>query len=309
VKRALVLPLKLAVSAGLIYVILRGVALEAVWRALGRADPWLLALAFAMFFLGYGITAWRWRILLAAQGVQAPLGYLVRSFMVAIFFNNFLPSTIGGDAVRVYDSWRAGGGKARAVAVVFTDRLFGMSALLLLAALALWWAPPAVAGLAGLRGFLALALLGVGGLLVAFFRGLGLPWLERWRRHPGPAGRVLDRLAEAVAAFRGRRDVVAKALGLSLLLQANVILHYLLIGWALHLPVPWPAYFLIVPIAILTMMLPVSINGIGVREGVFVFLLGLYGVARPEALALAWIAFGFVLAQGVLGGVVYALRR
>ena len=308
-KRALVLPLKLAVSAGLIYVILRGVALEAVWRALGRADPWLLALAFAMFFLGYGITAWRWRILLAAQGVQAPLGYLVRSFMVAIFFNNFLPSTIGGDAVRVYDSWRAGGGKARAVAVVFTDRLFGMSALLLLATLALWWAPPAVAGLAGLRGFLALALLGVGGLLVAFFRGLGLPWLERWRRHPGLAGRVLDRLAEAVAAFRGRRDVVAKALGLSLLLQANVILHYLLIGWALHLPVPWPAYFLIVPIAILTMMLPVSINGIGVREGVFVFLLGLYGVARPEALALAWIAFGFVLAQGVLGGVVYALRR
>src|SRR5690606_28322746 len=78
---------------------------------------------------------------------------------------------------------------------------------------------------------------------------------------------------------------------------------------SLGLPVLFLNYFLIIPAALLVMMAPVSINGIGLREGAFAFFFGLFGVGRAEAVAFAWIAYGLLLIQGLLGGLVYAFRR
>jgi len=232
--------------------------------------------------------------------------------MVALFFNNFLPSTVGGDAMRVYDSWRFGGSKTRAVAVVFTDRIFGMLALMVIATLAAmmsedvakiapnlyWWLGLTLAGLMVVVGVIfftdklsRLLLKGLANAPVTILRKLG------------------EKLTDVVQAFHGRHDVAVKALGLSILLQVNVIIHFYLIGYALQLSVPMLAFFVIIPIAIVIMMLPVTINGIGIRESVFVFFLGTYGVAQVDAVAFAWISFGFVITQGVVGGIVYALRN
>lgn len=301
---------KLAVSAGLLYVIVQGVSLDEVWQAIRSADTALLVIAFAMFFLGYAITALRWRLLLGAQGVTASYGYLLRSFMVAVFFNNFLPSTIGGDAVRAYDTWRAGGGKLQSVAIVFTDRLFGLMALASFALVAAWAASQGVPELVALRWLLLVVFLAILVVLGILFGSWPMPArITVQMRLPGSLQGIVERVGQAVAAFRGRQDVLGRALLLSFVLQANVVFHYILLGWALHLAVPWYAFFLIVPLALVIMMVPVSINGIGVREGIFVYMLGWYGVSEPDALALAWIAFGFVLLQGLIGALVYALRR
>ena len=95
--------IKVLVSGVLIYLILRGADFHQIGEKIASASLPLLLVAFSMFFVGYSLTAFRWRLLLGAQGVTARFGYLIRSFMVAMFFNNFLPSTVGGDAVRVYD--------------------------------------------------------------------------------------------------------------------------------------------------------------------------------------------------------------
>ncbi len=121
--------------------------------------------------------------------------------------------------------------------------------------------------------------------------------------------RALGRVREAVSSFRGKRGALGGALALSLLLQVNVVIAYYLLAQSLGLPVPFLNYFLIIPAALLVLMAPVSINGIGLREGAFVFFLGLYGIGRDEAVAFAWIAYGVLLIQGVLGGLVYAFRR
>ena len=136
-KKAFVLCLKIFLSVGLILWITHNVSLEQVWLVIADAHVTLLFFAFSLFFVGYFITAFRWRMLIRAQGGDAPILYLVRSFMVAIFFNNFLPSTIGGDAVRMYDSWRLGNTTSGAVSVVLVDRFLGVLALLLIALLAL----------------------------------------------------------------------------------------------------------------------------------------------------------------------------
>ena len=119
----------------------------------------------------------------------------------------------------------------------------------------------------------------------------------------------MSKLAQALLLFRGRHDVLRRALVLSFALQINVILHFYVIALALALPVPLHAFFLIVPVATVTMMLPIAINGIGIREGAFALLLSAYGTDSAQALALAWLSYGFILAHGVLGGIVFALRR
>jgi uncharacterized membrane protein YbhN (UPF0104 family) len=121
--------------------------------------------------------------------------------------------------------------------------------------------------------------------------------------------RSLSRVGAAIGSFRGKPGALGRVLALSLLLQVNVVVSYYLMALSLGLPVPFLNYFLIIPAALLVMMAPVSINGIGLREGAFAFFFGLFGVGRAEAVAFAWIAYGVLLIQGLLGGLVYAFRR
>ena len=307
-KRLLLTVARLAVSGALIYWILRGANLGEVFAAIRSVNMPLLVLAFSLHGVGYYVSSHRWLVLLRAQAVVTSIPFLIKSYMVSAFFNNFLPSTIGGDVVRAYDSWRVGKSKAGAVAVIFVDRLLGMLALILFALLAL------LASKQLTVPFLYLwVLAGAVGMLLVVWLIFNPPERISTLRVSLPFFRhllnILSKIATAFLAFRGRKDVLAKALALSVVLQANVIIHYYLIGRALDFPVPFFEFFLVVPLAIFVMMLPVSINAIGLRENAFVFLFATFGVSTPEAVAFAWLAYGMLLINALLGGLVYALRR
>jgi len=264
-----------------------------------------------IFFIGYFITALRWRTLLRSQGYDAPMAGLVRSFMVALFFNNFLPSTIGGDIVRMYDSWKIMRNKSEAFAVIFIDRFFGITALFCYALVALLMMRQ-VSDLVPMMRPLLLAgfVIAVVLIHIVFSRaGYLVGRAEAWQsEHPNPALRLLGKLLRAFAVYSGKTGTLVRVFVLSLLLQLNVIVHFTLIMLAMHIDVPVLAMFVIVPVATVIMMLPVSINGIGLRETVFVLLFGLFGVDSAQSIAFAWVAFGFVLLQGLLGGLVFAHR-
>ncbi len=311
-KRLLMLLAKFAVSSALIYWILRGTSLSEIFEAVRGADVVLVITALSTSVIGYVILVNRWSLLLRAAGIAAPLTYLMKSYIVGLFFNQFLPSTIGGDAVRAYDSWRVGTTKVHAVVVVFVDRVLGMSALLAFSVVAALMAdrvteqvplllPVLAALLAAAVAFIVVAttLPAVTDQLAAMVR----------RLVPGNFGSVLARAFESFKAFRGKQGTLLTGFGLSLLLQANVVFQFFLIGQSLGFDVAFADYFLIVPVSLLIMALPISINAIGIRESVLTFFLGIYGVARTDAVALAWIAYGFLLAQALVGGVVYATRR
>ena len=99
------------------------------------------------------------------------------------------------------------------------------------------------------------------------------------------------------------------ALLFSLGLQINTVFHYYLIARGLGLEIPLIYFFAIVPLAVLILLLPVSINGIGVRENVYVFFLGQLGVGMAASIALSWISFALVLIFAVAGGVIYVVRK
>src|SRR5687768_15359114 len=128
---------RVAVSTTLIVWILRKAPLGEVLDAFRSADLRYVLLAIALSPLGYWSSVSRWRLLIRSQGGDATFWFLVRSFVVGIFFNNLLPSTIGGDAIRAYDTSRSGVGRAAAVAIVVVDRFVGLLALILFAGVGL----------------------------------------------------------------------------------------------------------------------------------------------------------------------------
>lgn len=285
--------------------------LAQVFTALKGAKPGYVVAAALLYPIGWTISITRWRLLLGAMRAEVPLARVVQSYLSAIFVNNLLPSTVGGDALRVYDSWRWGAGKAGAVAVIAVDRLMGVFILLSFAVAAMSLAPHVIEELPLLPLWMGMSVAGLVGLACAAF--LPIPGVrarvgEKLRLLPPALHRPVLRFAEAFRAFRNDPKVLLRALALSAMLQLNVIAHYILLAKALSIPVQPSAFFLIIPISLAIMTIPITVNAIGLRENVFAFFLGMFGVPLSAALAFSWLAFGLVLLQGSAGGVVYALR-
>lgn len=281
--------LRLAVSAALIAWILSRTPFSEVAAAFRSADPrWVLA-ALALVPFGCLASVRRWRLLIRAQGGDAALPFLVRSFLVGVFFNNFLPSTIGGDAIRAMDTARTGVGRAKAVAIVFVDRFVGLLALMLFAVLGVLVSGRLTEKVPSLYAWV------VGGAAVLALIAVLLF--------------VLPRIVESRFALRWPGSVLARAFGWSLFLQTLVVLNAWFLARALHVPIPLASFFLIVPLALFVMMLPVSVNAIGVRENVWAFFFAAFGVSAATGVALAWLDYGLVLLQALAGGIVYTGRR
>ena len=234
--------------------------------------------------------------------------------MVSIFFGHFLPSTIGGDIIRGYDAWRLGASKSVAATTVFLDRFLGLIALLFFAMMALILSQELTTRLPLLLFGL---LVGIGGIFVVTFllfrysekiskliSQWQLPYLNKIKESG-------ERLINALLAFGKHPNALGQGLAWSGLVQITVITHFYLIAKAMGFTVPFLAYFIIIPLATLITMLPLSINGIGIRENAFVFLFGIYGygIDRAEAVAFAWLAYGITIIQGLIGGIIYALRK
>ncbi|MFQ5709983.1 MAG: YbhN family protein, partial [bacterium] len=262
---------------------------------------------------GYFSSAYRWQLLIRAQGYEVSLGYLIRSYAVAMFFNNLLPSTIGGDGYRAYDTAKCNIPKLKALAVIVVERFLGMFALMAFAILALSLATELTTQIENLWIW---SLLTFGAMLTViwfiFFHSGKVPWLRKILDMPGMSlvNKQVMRITESFAPFRGKTKALAWSMALSLILQINVIFHYYLISEALGLSVPFVKFLVIIPLAMFIQMVPLSINGIGIRESFYVFFLtSIYGAPIAASLAFSWIAYGMILLLGVLGGVIYAFRK
>ncbi|WP_171060851.1 lysylphosphatidylglycerol synthase transmembrane domain-containing protein [Poseidonocella sp. HB161398] len=304
---------KLCISGGLIYYLLRTQIgnSQDILAAMAQADPALLLLAFSLNTIGYLVCSWRWQILLRAQGFAVPLIELIRAYTIGIFFNSFLPGLMSGDFMRAMDISDRVPSYTRSFLILFVERLTGLFGLLILALLALPLIGREVAFQSGIGWTLIAATCVLAGLTAVFFSKVlrrVMLYLTGWpllRRLSG----IIRNISETSDAFASRIRVVYGCIGISVAFQANVVAHYFLIGQALGIEVPFYAYFAIIPVSLFVLMIPATVNGIGIREHIFIYLFGQFGVAPQLALSLAWIAFAMVLLQAVGGGIVFALRR
>ena len=308
----LVFAIKFLLSASLLTYVIVHADLWKVRDAMIDAKLGLLLLAFGLNFTGMFFTAYRWRGLLAAQGVNIPLRLLYQSVIVAGFFRQFLPSTIGGDAIRMIDSVRWGTAASVAATALVVDRLTGLVVLIFFAMGALAFSGPIVTNVSAMLVLVFAASAAVLGCVwLIFSPSAGVVRLGKALsdRLPSKVAGLANKIAEATRAYRGNHKALIRALVISLLLQINLVTFYFLIALALGFRIDYHVFYFIVPIAVFTMMLPISINGIGLREAIWNLLLGAFGITSAAALAFAWLEYGLFLLAGLVGGVISAIRK
>lgn len=287
-----------AAALGLVVAWLRH-DLDTAWHLIRHASWWLVAAAVGLYLGAILLISERFRHVLAAYGVRISLALAARLSMIGLFFNNFLPTGIGGDLMKAHCAGSVSRRRTEAYLAVLADRLIGLMTMAGLGALTIL----AYRGLDLDRRLLLLGVVGISGgawalwhtprLLAAVSRRWA--WLSRL-----PALQRLPELARSSSFTRGR---IAIVLLLSLAVQVLSILAVFVLAKGLALPIPLGLLLLVMPIIWLVSLLP-SLNGLGIREGAFVYFLGrLAGRDGAFALSMLWLAV--ITAVSLLGALAY----
>ena len=317
-RSALVLLAKIVVSVGLLVWLFGSTDLTRLWSYVARASFAWLAFALVLYLVQLLISAWRWGLLLGAQHVHVRWRKLVDSYVVAYFFNNFLPSNIGGDVIRIRDTAGHTGSKTLATTVILFDRVIGVMALVLIAALGAtssvsvgeprllpWpWVPrlpwvlwPALAG--GLCVFvLAVRLPGAVALLLHPLRVLHAEWV----------GERIERIVDALGRFRDHPAALISCFVCAILVQGVLVFFYFAIVRSMGIPVPVWHLAVIVPVSFVVQMVPISVNGFGVREAIFTLYFHQIGLPRESALVVSFMGAALMMLFSLTGAVAYVTR-
>ncbi len=279
-------------------------------RVLGSlSDPvWgALALAFAAQLAAKVVWTLRWQAVLRANGLERGFLELLALVLIGLFFNSFLPTSVGGDLVRGFHASRGREGLLASYAVLLVERALGAIALAALAAAAatVAWA----LGSSPWPTELLAAVTVLGGSIVAA-GAWAFAW-SGWPRVLRRAERFHERLAcqaagliRALELFRHPGTPRAWIVANSLALQVIAVLFHVACARAVGLETPTVLFFLIVPASVLASMIPVSLNGLGVREGVLVGLLLATGAPAERAGAFAVLALLVSTVFALIGGLV-----
>lgn len=308
-RQVLLWTIKIVVSVGLLYVLLSRVDVTRLWATARTASVPLLAAALGLYLLMVLASAWRWGLLLRAQHIAARPVTLIQSYLVATFFNNFLPSNIGGDVVRIRDTSNVAGSKTLATTVVLVDRGIGLLGLVFVAAMGASLTAKASPALGPLGpGLLWLVLLvgvavaapvlllphGVGRLL-APLKVLHQEWVEE----------RIARLVLALARFRDAPAAIALGFLGAIVVQGILVAFYAAIARAINVPIPVAHLAILVPLSFIVQMAPVSVNGLGVREATFSFYFAQLGLPLESALALSFLGAALVMLFSLSGAAVH----
>ncbi len=309
-RKTLILLVKVVVSVGLLALLISRSDAPRLWSYVRTASLSWLAAALGLYLLMVLSSAWRWGLLLDAQGVQVAGKTLVGSFLVATFFNNFLPSNIGGDVIRIADTARPAGSKTLAATVVLVDRGIGLLGLILLAAIA-----GSVVGDTGASPLPARLLWAAfaGATLAAAPALLAPSWLIKLlgplrRLNPEWVGARLARLSEVLETFKGAPWALVGCFAGAVVVQAVLVGFYAAIAHAIGVTIsPWHMAVL-VPVSFLVQMVPLSVNGFGLREATFSFYFARLGLPIEAALVISLLGAGLIMLFSLTGAAVYVVR-
>ncbi len=305
--------IRIIVSVVLLALLLRQAGAQNVVERLRQMNPWDFGLALGLYLLGVWLRSWRWQGLLGAVGYHGRLSRLTELYFVGTFFNQMLPTGIGGDVVRVYETAKDGAGTANAASSVVVDRATGLITLMGMALVTLGMALVMRPGVVD-TGVALVILLVSGGVVLGMLAMLEadrlrrvltrIPFVGRWLEKPGARA-----FAESFARYRGR--ALNKALAVSIVFNFQLVATNYFLGAGLGvnslMDAPLLYYLLFIPIISFVLALPISISGLGAREAAYVALFGSVGVPSDQALALSLSFYAVNLITGAIGGVLYVV--
>lgn len=292
--------LRVGVSGGLLAWVLSKLDLANMWSQAKLLNPWAWVAALALSIVAQSLCSVRWWTLAQALGIRASVARMWRLFAEGSFFSLCLPSSIGGDVVKIFRLSPTKSGRVLAALSIAADRVAGLIAVLIIGL-------AAMSGRAlGVSSVMTLAIGAVFLLGACAAVWLGMAIMRRVHASLSREGR-LAKLLQPLVPYQNRPGVLVAAIGQSIVVQLINASTLLALGWGLGLDIPAVAYFSVAPLVALATALPLSINGVGIREGLIVVLLREYGVTSEVGTALGLIWFTVTVATGLLAGLVYAL--
>ena len=311
-RRVLLQIVKIAVSIGLILFLLSRISPARLMAVIGETRPHHLVPALLVFFLSGLLGSLQWHILLKAGGIALPFSRTFRLYFIGLFFNNFLPANVGGDVVKIYDVSKIGNDPHQVFAITLLDRIIGITGLCMLA----------IAASLLLQGGSDIPNLG---LYILIFAGCIAPVIAMTldSRLSGAVKRLFGMIGwwglgdrfravfDHLGSFRRLRLLLLKLTLLAIAVQFMRVATHLAVGRALGISItPETAlgFFVFVPLLGLLMILPISINGLGVREGMGIILFTQIGLLEEQALLVEFITYVIMVLVSLIGGLFF-LRR
>ncbi len=307
--KLLLVGVKIGLSLALFAYVVAKVSPGNVWAVVRHANPTYLGAAAALFVFSNLVGSWLWARLLRAQGVNIPYRNAAAYYFVGLFFNNFLPSNIGGDIARISDASKHATNVSSVFSATLMDRLLGVVSIALLAV---------IASFASLDRFHLYAI--YGGIVLVFVTSLALflsifhrgvlkafEWPFRvlgLRKVEEGIGRLLDDLH----GFRNEKAALRAAFLASSLVQISRIYVHYLVGLSLGVQLAAGYYFLFVPVLAALVSLPISMNGLGIREGASVVLFQMAGLTREQAFTIPFVTYLMSVFISLLGGFIFVTR-
>jgi uncharacterized membrane protein YbhN (UPF0104 family) len=301
--------IKVAVTLGLLAWLARSIVtrdgVDALLERVTDIDPAFVALAIGAHFVAVLAGISRWSVLLAGRGIRLPFTTLTRSFLIGRFLGAFTPSTTGLDGYRLYDVGKRTGDLAGSTAVIAIEKLVGLIGM---ATVCLCLLP---FGLSERLGWTAVAVaLGMAGVALLGLFVLASPTRARALFAPLPKalrGRA-EKIADALSGSGLSMRTLAPALALGIVSHLALSSTFAASGLAVHAPAPVTTLLSVGNAIIIAVLLPVSVGGIGVREGVAVALLSGAGVDTSDAVLLALLSYLTGQVPALLGGLAMLAR-
>jgi uncharacterized membrane protein YbhN (UPF0104 family) len=274
---------------------------------ISRADPddllkaildlsfYAWAVAFLMYLASQVVSSIRWYFLAHALDFSGPWTTYLKYYFVGMYFNLFLPTCVGGDVLKMHYISRGAPKKLKATYSVVADRLFGLAAMFLLGAGAV------LIGHDILPRYYEHLICVTGICIIALFLGLPLAC-----KLLGSAWPEIGKRLAILLVFWEKPKALFAGLSLSLVLQALGMGAVALLANDMGLGLPATFYFAAFPMVAILTILPISFNGIGIREGGFIYFLGLKGISAEKALTLSLSFFAIQVLAGLIGGLGYA---
>jgi len=303
---------KIIISVALIYLIILRIDLNEIYFIIKDVKLHIYIMAFFLIVLSVILSSLKWKILLRSLGEKTNLWKLVQYYYFGTFFNMFFPSSIGGDVIRVAILGKNNNKLFKSGVSVLFERIIGFFALLTIASVAFIInfhfvkEPPLIYFMTGvliLETSFILAF--IEPRVLNIFRKIGIKLFSLFRIKKGR--KWVDDLYEAFIQVRENKRAFGWSLFISFIFQLTAIFTFVVAMVALNLDIPVRHFFSFQPIIMILTMLPVSFNGIGVREWGYIFLYGEVGVAREIILAISFSVFFLKIINSLLGGIMYLI--
>jgi uncharacterized protein (TIRG00374 family) len=289
-KKKIFTVLRITITILLLYFIFSKVNVNEFLGAFSKLDKKFYLLAFLMILLNTFFLTKRIEILFSVFPNRPSFWITLKYYLIGLFFNQFLPTSVGGDAIKGYKLGKKVGSASTGLILTFIDRLIGLLTMIVYLLIAL-----TLGGLRFLKGNERIWILAFALFLIVvsllFFSHNFIRFIYRIFIKPFEKKIVIiEQVKEAYKFFlktKNERSIYIKASIYSVTAQIAIIIACYLTGIGLGIDIPLLYYFILLPIIFVISMLPISVGGFGVREGAFVILLGRYGVDKNQSLALS----------------------